>query len=133
MIGSYAMGEPAKAIEYATTEPEPSEIENLTLRELAERPETITFEAAVNMLLELGGDGRFTYYGSLKMGDDEAKYEGDWHFEEGEIFLALDTPVRTEDEVVRTLRCRYEPGVVKYPMGRDPRTPVYYRLEKVEP
>lgn len=125
------MGDADKAIEKATAPDKPDPLEGMTLRELAESDETYTFSATVDMLLELRDDGTFVYYGSLKMGDDEARYTGRWIDETTRLRLDFDPPGTSQGASVPRLFCRWQPGVVAYPMGRDPKNPVWYRLARL--
>jgi hypothetical protein len=128
--GTYVMGDATTARQKAT-EPSVDPLGDVTLGELAARAEageTFTFGGSTDIVLELHGDGRFDYYGPVRMGDDPSHARGRWTQSNATIELRFEPPVRSKDETVAVLYCRYEEGAVRYPMGRDPRRQVYYRL-----
>ncbi|MEZ6006671.1 MAG: hypothetical protein R3F05_02730 [Planctomycetota bacterium] len=71
------------------------------------------------MLLEPKRDGRFEYFGPLKMGDEQATYRGHWSKQGETVHLRLDEPRSTRGGLVSLLVCPWRPGVVEYPLGRD--------------
>jgi len=127
IAGTYLMGDAERAREKTKPRPEDPNAPR-TLREMLEGEQVHHFSLSVDMLLTLREDGTFEYFGPLKMGDDPARVEGRWEHAGDVLRLRLAEPLASEDEVVAVLECRVGPGVVEYPMGRDPANPVWYRL-----
>jgi len=131
IVGSYVMGSAEEARRKAT-EPDVEDPDApKTLGELVKRAEAgeeFRFSASVDMLLVLEEDGTFDYFGPLKMGDDEHLIRGRWTKERETIHLHLDEPRLSRETTVSLLVCPWQPGVVEYPLGRDPEHQVYYRL-----
>jgi hypothetical protein len=131
IVGSYLMGSAEEARRKAT-EPEVEDPNSpkttADLLRAMESGRTFRASASVDMLLMLKRGGTFDYYGPLKMGDDEALIQGRWTKEGETVHLRLDEPRRSKQATVSLLVCPWQPGVVEYPLGRDPEHQVYYRL-----
>jgi hypothetical protein len=129
-VGTYVMGDATKARDAVERASKPSPEGEMTLGDLLKESEKkpITLSGSVDIVLTLRADGTFTYLGPLKMGDDAAEVLGRWSVEGASVMLALDAPRVSGKETVSRVVAPFKPGVVQYPMGRDERVPVYYRL-----
>lgn len=130
LVGIYVMGDAAKARTAVERASRPSPEREMTLddllRESADHPITLT--GSIDISLTLRADGTFTYLGPLKMGDDAAQTSGRWSVDGRSVVLSLDGPRASGKETISRVVAPFEEWVIQYPMGRDDRTPVYYRL-----